>query len=410
MTELQGDPPPLPAGTRDSLPTESEELRGIEEGLRGAFAAHGYREVATPVLEYADVLEPAIDAELGDAYRLFDDSGRVMVLRPDITVPVARLIATRLTDHPGPIRVFYFGRAFRPPPAGSPGAAEVRQAGAELVGASGPAADAELIALLHRSLTAAGVGDLTIAIGDISLTEAILDGMGIPRDARTRLGRALAGRNLVEWREIAAGLEVGDDARPLLEELPAQRGGPDVLERICEVVPGVEDACGQTRAVLDLLAGYGVASNVMLDVGIARDWPYYSGLVLEAHSARVGATLAVGGRYDRLAERFGTPRPAVGFAVDLDVLHRALAQEAPSGTRRGVALVGGMDRHLADAEAMRARGTSVAGLPSDHADPEGFALREGWSLVARASQDGFELVDPRDGSRRRVGSLLELAE
>jgi ATP phosphoribosyltransferase regulatory subunit len=386
-------------------------LRAIEEGLRGAFAAYGYREIATPVLEFADVLETAIDQQLGDVYRLFDDAGRVMVLRPDITVPVSRLIATRMADHPGPVRVFYFGRAFRPPPHGSPRASEVRQAGAELVGASGPAADAELIAVLHRSLTAAGIGELTIAIGDIALTEAILDGMGIPRRMRARLGRALAARNLVQWQEIAAEIDVPSPARELLNELPAQRGGRDVLNRVCEVTPGADQACTRVGELLILLERYGIAADVMLDVGIARDWPYYSGLVLEAHSANVGAPLAVGGRYDRLAEHFGTPRPAVGFAVDLDVLNRSLTLQNTNGDREdsGVVVVGGMDRHLAAAEGLRARGVPIACIPSEQADPFAFAARDGWRYVVEQDGSGFRVTDTRDGSVRWVGSVEEVA-
>jgi ATP phosphoribosyltransferase regulatory subunit len=400
VTEPRGIARRLPEGARDSLPTEAEELRQIESALRRELDAYGYREVATPVLEYADVLEGAIDQGLGDAFRLFDASGRVMVLRPDITVPVSRLVATRLAEHPGPVRAFYFGRAFRPPPPGAPQAAEVRQAGAELVGASGPAADAELIALLHRSLTGAGIGDLTIAVGDIALTEAVLDGLGVPRETRVLLGRALAARNLVEWQRIAAGLPLPAAAGDLLGRLPALRGGPEILERVCAVAPAAESVCDTTGELLDLLGRAGIGADVMLDVGIARDWPYYSGLVLEAHSPLVGAPLAAGGRYDLLAERFGAPRPSVGFAIDLDVLHRALALQGGNGagSAPGVVLVGGLDAHLELAGRLRGLGVRVAGVAADHPDPSALARADGWARVLVVRDDRL-IVSDLDGTR-----------
>jgi ATP phosphoribosyltransferase regulatory subunit len=279
-----------------------------------------------------------------------------------------------------------------------------------LVGASGPAADAELIALLHRSLSAAGIGDLTIAIGDISLTEAILDGIGVPREIRTRLGRALAARNLVEWQEIAATVNVSGPMRELLYELPAQRGGREVLSKVCQIAPGAEPACKDVSQLLTLLEQYGIADDVMLDVGIARDWPYYSGVVLEAHSSNVGAPLAVGGRYDRLAERFGTPRPAVGCAIDLDVLNRALTLQGTNGDREasGVVVVDGLDHHLAAAESLRARGVPIVCLPSGQSDPAEFAARDGWRYVVEPDAQGFRVLDTRDGSSKTVSSLEDV--
>ena len=390
---------------------ESEELQSIEGALRGVLAAYGYREVSTPVLELADVLEGAVEEGFGDLFRLFDDSGRVLVLRPDMTVPVSRLIATRMAEHPGPVRVFYFGRAFRPPSPGAPKPAEVRQAGAELVGAPGPEADAEMIALLHRSLTSAGVAQLTIAVGDISLTSALLDGAGVDRDTRVRLGRALTEKDLVRWREIVGELELSGPGAELVRDLPTLRGDAAMLRDICDAVPSAVPACSRAEAVFRSLERLGIAEDVMIDIGIARDWSYYSGLVLEAHAPVVGTALAVGGRYDALAERFGTPRPSVGFAIDLDTLHRALALQGGNGSGRGagVVLAGGLGDHLAAAEALRGRGVPVIAIPSDHPDPVAFAEADGWRFVATSDGSQFTVLDRHDGSERTTSALEEVA-
>ena len=201
------DAPPgaLPAGGKDVLAVEAQELRAVEAALRDRFTRYGYREVMTPVLEFAEVIDRAQEGGLREAFRLFDDHGRVLVLRPDLTIPVARLVATRMADHPGPVRAFYLARAFRPPPVGRPRASEQRQAGVELVGANGPGADAEAIALLADSLRATGLEGLTIGVADVSLTGAVLDGVVADPEARAGLRAALAARDLAGWRRLARG-------------------------------------------------------------------------------------------------------------------------------------------------------------------------------------------------------------
>ena len=143
----------------------------------------------TPVLEFADVIDQAQEGGLREAFRLFDDHGRDLVLRPDLTIPVARLVATRMADHPGPVRAFYLARAFGRCPRGAR-APQARQAGVELVGANGPGADAEAIALLADSLAATGLEGLRIRVADVSLTSAVLEGVVPDPEARAALRRA----------------------------------------------------------------------------------------------------------------------------------------------------------------------------------------------------------------------------
>ena len=165
-------PARLPTGARDVLPTEAAELRDAEDALRRVLRLNGYREVRTPTLEYGEAIERAAARGVDEAYRLFDADGRVLVLRPDLTIPAARMIATRMADHPGPIRVFYTGSAFRLPQPGRPRLSEHRQAGAELVGATGPEADAELLELLCACLRAAGLERFRVAVGSAAVMNA----------------------------------------------------------------------------------------------------------------------------------------------------------------------------------------------------------------------------------------------
>jgi ATP phosphoribosyltransferase regulatory subunit len=381
------------------LPVEAAELRAVEDALRGAFARYGYREVRTPVVEFARQLERADSGGLDRAYRLFDEAGRVLVLRPDMTIPVARLIATRLPDHPGPIRVSYTGPSFRVPQPGKPVASEHRQAGAELVGADGPEADAEAVLLLWEALRDAGLDHARIGLGDVSVTNAVLDGLQIPPDVRTRLSRAAEARDLVAWRAEAAAVDVDGPQQELLAGLPAMRGHAEVLERIAEAAPAASGACERMVRLLGLLDQEGLHDAVLVDLGILRDWQYYSGLVIEAYAAGAALPVAQGGRYDGLAARFGTPRPAVGFSIELEFLHRALAGAvARSGLDFGVVLVGGLDARRAQSAELRAAGIPVIALSASDTRAERLAAAEGWRFVARPDGDGLRVLDRVDGS------------
>ena len=407
MSQGGAEPASLPVGSRDVLPAEATELRAIEAALTARFAAWGYREVVTPALEFASVMDRAAEGGLRHAFRLFDETGRVLVLRPDLTIPVARLVSGRLADHPGPVRVFYLGTAFQSPPAGRAWPAELRQAGIELVGAAGPAADAEVLALLVESLAATGVTGVRVAVGDVWLTQAVLDGAGIGVATRERMRAAIARRDLVSWREEARAA----GAPAIVEELPRLRGGRDILARIAEESDGARAECERLTTMLDLLDRHGVGSAVEIDLGVLRDRPYYTGIVAEAYAPGVGSPIAAGGRYDGLAERFGHARAAVGVAVSLDALHRAVAAgEGGKGFAPfplGVVLAGGMDDDIAGAYATRAAGHTVVALEASGDGAEALAAADGWRFVAHRKGRGYEVVDIESGQRIACATLAE---
>lgn len=403
-------PATVPVGAKDVLPVEAQELRAIERAWRSCVEGCGYREVMTPVLEFAGVVDRAQEGVAAEAFRLFDETGRVMVLRPDLTIPVARLIATRMADHPGPVRVAYLASAFRPPRPGRPRATEQRQAGVELVGATEPGADAEVIALLVRSLVATGLSGVRVSVADVSLTRAVMDALGVSEDGRAQLGAALAGRDLIGWsRYVTATLPPGP-AADLLADLPGLRGDISLLDRVEAAVPAAGRACARLRDTLGLAREHGVGDEVGIDLGVLRDWSYYSGVVFEAYAEGAAEPLAMGGRYDGLAGRFGRARPAVGFAIALDQLHRALLAHGVDGAapRPGVVVVGALDRDPAAAGAARAAGVVVIALAAaDDARAEALAEVDNWRYVARPADGGYDVLDRASGRRLRWSDLEE---
>ena len=199
---------PIPSGTRDVLPDETREARAITDALRAVFEARGYGEIYTPALEYESVLSRAALAEAQPAYRVFDESGAVLVLRSDMTAPIARVVATRYADSEPPLRFCYFAHTYR---GASPQRGQLRemlQAGIELVGASAPKGTAEVLTVLHDSLEAVGLEGFRIGVGDASLFPALMESLQVPADHRDALLDALARRNFValEHRLHEAGI------------------------------------------------------------------------------------------------------------------------------------------------------------------------------------------------------------
>jgi ATP phosphoribosyltransferase regulatory subunit len=316
----------IPSGTRDVLPDEMRELRSITEKLRGVFERHGYGEVYTPAIEYEDVLSRA-PGGVQPAYRVFDDHGAVLSLRADMTVPIARLVATRYPTADPPIRLCYFAHAYR---AVRPHRGQMReflQAGIELVGAPGPPGTAEALTVLCDALDAVGLTGYRIGLGDASLYPALMAAVDVPDEARRRMLHELAAKDLVGLEREVDRLDVGAEAKELLVAVPQMRGGQDVLGA---AEGPVADAMAGLRAVLELLAP-AVADRVIFDLGLARGMGYYTGAVFDVYDPSLGAPLGGGGRYDDLLGRFGRPLPAVGFALGVDRLHVALSGEEHAG-------------------------------------------------------------------------------
>jgi ATP phosphoribosyltransferase regulatory subunit len=319
---------PIPSGTRDVLPDELRELRAITEAVRGVFERDGYGEVWTPALEYDAVLGRGGGAP--PAYRVFDDHGEVLALRTDMTVPIARVVATRYADAEPPLRFCYFAHAYR---AVRPHRGQMReflQAGIELVGAPAPHGTAEALTVLCRALDAAGLRDYRIGLGDASLYPRLLRAFDVPDEAGGRLLDALVARDFVALEGELAGLPLDDADADLLLRAPQTRGGPGVL---AGAEGPLADALVGLRGVHELLAPE-VARRVIFDLGLVRDLGYYTGAVFDVYDPALGAPIGGGGRYDDLLGRFGCPLPAVGFALTIDRLHIALTGEEREGRDR----------------------------------------------------------------------------
>ena len=313
---------PIPPGTRDVLPDEMRELRALSERLRASFEGAGYREVWTPALEYEEVLRIGDERAAGAGYRLFDEHGQVLALRSDMTIPIARVVASRYSDAEPPLRFCYLAHAYR---AAAPGVSrEFLQGGVELIGPAAPEGDAEVVALTISALEEAGLRRHRIGIGDGMLFRVLLRALEVPDEQHLPLLERLSRRDLAGLELDVDRLGLSGGQRELLVRLPELRGGPEVLDQadgpVAEAVEGL-------KALYALLEERGVADRVIFDLGLVRELGYYTGAVFEVYDPAVGFALGGGGRYDELIGRFGRELPACGVALDVQRVHIAQAAE-----------------------------------------------------------------------------------
>ncbi len=316
---------PTPSGTRDVLPDEMREVHAVVEAVRGVFANRGYGEIHTPALEYEQVLTRGDPAAADPAYKLFDEQGNVLVLRSDMTIPIARVVSTRYANAQLPLRFCYVAHAYRSvrPQRGQD--REMLQAGIELVGVPEHDGTAETLALLCEVLDAIGLAGYRIGLGDAALYPALLDAHGVSAAARAPLLHELQTRDFVGLQREVEALGLGEAATDALIGVPQRRGGTEVLD-------AAGGAAESLRAVTALLPD-AVRERVIFDLGLTRPLAYYTGAVFEVYDAALGVPLGGGGRYDDLLGRFGRDLPAAGWALNVERLHIALV-----GERRGEAL------------------------------------------------------------------------
>ena len=316
-----------PEGTRDLLFEDCLARHRVEESLRAVFTARGFSEVITPALEFYDVFTPeghAIPQEY--MFKLTDRQGRLMAVKPDLTMPIARLSATRLRDQPLPLRLYYNQSAYRVSPADSGHSNEVEQAGIEIIGAPGAKADLEALFLAIQALRSCGLKNYRLEIGHIGIFNALAARLAFTPREKEAVRELIAAKNYPALSDRTAALSGG--AAEALGRLPALFGGEEVLAELTALIDGsdIREPVEYLRSLLKDLAALGAEDCVSIDLGIVGRNEYYTGIVFQGYTEGVGDTVLTGGRYDTLLSDFGADLPAIGFGLDVDAAARVIRQ------------------------------------------------------------------------------------
>lgn len=310
-----------PAGFRDVLAQEAAERERISAAVRDLFSSRGYAPIETPTLEVMDVMR-AGGHMTGVPFKFFDSQGDLLAMRPDVTLQVARMCATRLAGQPGPFRFRYQQRVFREAEGQMRAAArEVTQIGVECIGPSGAEGDAEVLQLFCEALETAGVQDFTISVATVGVLRALLAASGASSTWSNAVLDAFHASNFVEL-----DLLTGEDCpvppvfAQALRALPRIRGGREAIDEARALVAplGCEDGLDDLEGMCDLLDAAGVGARVRIDFSVMSSFDYYTGIVFEAYAPGLGSPLGSGGRYDNMVGVYGEDRPAAGFAFFLE--------------------------------------------------------------------------------------------
>jgi ATP phosphoribosyltransferase regulatory subunit len=343
----------LPDGVADLFFNDAARKRAVERTLAETFARWGYAEIIPPMFEYYESLAAEAGAQLREEmYRFFDRDGRTLALRADFTIPVARIVGTKLFDRAMPLRFFYLGSVFRytEPQAGV--RREFTQAGIELIGANTAEADAEALALAMSALRALGLHDFRFTLGNVAYLQALLHDLDLDEATLSALHEAIRRKNTPALAQQLDALKLDTTHRDALAQLPTLWGN-DALDRAHCVNDAARAALDRLRAVMQWLARYDLADFVTLDLAETRGMQYYTGILFEGFVHGLGFAVASGGRYDNLIAHFGPSIPAVGFAIGVErvmMIQRARASIAPD------AIAQVYDARVAEA---RARGRIV---------------------------------------------------
>ena len=316
-----------PEGTRDVLFEECAAKRAISERITDIFKNYGYSEVVTPGLEFYDVFNGKTRYFPQEAmYKLVDGKNRLMVIRPDSTMPIARLAATRLRCEELPLKLFYNQNIFMVNPKDSGRDDEISQCGIEIIGGKTEAADYEVLAVAAKALAACD-GNYRLEIGDSGIFRELLDNYACDEDTAESIRGWIETKNIPQLEAKFADAKAPEEKA--FKALPRLFGGFEVFEKARGFLRGdvLEQKLARLEKLCRELAEIVPKDKIRVDLGLANKKNYYTGIIFRGYVEGYGLPALSGGRYDTLLGDFGREAAAVGFAVNVEAAARVLLKK-----------------------------------------------------------------------------------
>lgn len=313
----------LPNGTQDHLPADCFSKRNVEGRLLDCFRFYGYQEIESPILERYELFDSGVGkVELSKLFKVTDIDGDLLILRPDITMPISRIVCTKLQ---GVQKLCYLGKSFSAI-ENEGKLREFTQAGVEIMGMDGIDTDIEVIMLAVKSMLSVGLDDFQIEIGNVGFFKGLLDAYDVEEEDRDILINSIESKNGIKLYSLK---NVDKDMLDLLSRIPMLFGGVEILEEAQEMCLNsqMSEAVKNLKGIYDGLKSLGYEKYVTFDMSIVGKMKYYSGMVMRGIIKNLGRPILSGGRYDGLCDAFGDHTPAVGFAIGIGYLTTALSNQ-----------------------------------------------------------------------------------
>lgn len=322
----------IPEGTRDILFNECYSKIKIENLLRKAYSQYGYHEVISPTLEFYDVFnmknQPISQESM---YKLFDNKGRILVLRADMTTPIARIASTKIKENMFPMKLCYSENIFRVNETLNGKLSEFTQSGIEIIGIEGIRGDVEALFTAIEALKSIGLKGFKIELGDARFFREITKNLKFNEDKMEKLRLLVQNKNISELREFLEEnkAKIDKNTIKILEALPELFGGEEIINEARELLidPDEIKSLENIKSIYNIMQQLGLGEYISIDLGMVQNLNYYSGIIFKGYGTKAGNNILSGGRYDKLIENFGKDLPATGFAINIDAVIEALDSE-----------------------------------------------------------------------------------
>ena len=321
----------IPQGMRDILFDESSKRTILQEKLLHYMKSCGFGRIEMPLFEYYELFSGGISpVDDENIIKTIDTDGRVVVLRPDMTIPTARIVVTKLKEQQRPLKLFYAGNVYRSDKKNRGARRELCQVGAEIYGFSGKWLDIEIISMAKESFREAEVSNYKIDIGHVGIIKGIFQELKLSEEKKSYIISLISDKNLVELEKEVSTLSIGNRYKEIICKLPRFFGRPeDVFKRIDEIIINetVKKSADYLLQVYEKCRDMGLGSNLIIDVGMTGNMKYYTGLIFKAYAQGTSNVVISGGRYDDLLEGLGANMSAAGLAIYVDSMLEAAAIE-----------------------------------------------------------------------------------
>lgn len=318
-----------PEGVRDIFPEEYKKKRIMKEKLLELIRSHGFEDIETPTFEFFDVFSAGIGTTPSrELYKFFDKEGNTLVLRPDFTPSIARAFAKMYYDVTEPVKLCYSGSTFVNNSDLQGRLKESTQVGVEMYNDDSAKSDAHMIELMIECMLCAGFEEFTVSVGNVEFFRGLCEEFGIGREDEAALRENLSNKNLFTADAMLSKLDIDEDKKKLILQIPEVFGSKDVLHKFDSIIQNERsvNAINRLVTIYDILDKKDMSKYISFDLGMLSKYHYYTGVIFRAYTFGSGDALIKGGRYDNLLREFSKDAPATGFCISLDELLVALSR------------------------------------------------------------------------------------
>lgn len=313
----------IPEGTRDLVPKEYKIKKGLQKNIEEIFEKWGYREVVTPTIEFYQTFNSIFEnIKEEEVYKFFDYKGKILILRPDMTIPIARIVASKFKDMKEPLRFRYSSNVFRMNESLVGKRNEYTDCGVELIGASGINSDLEVLVTALDVMQVVKGNNTKLEIGNINFFNSAIEDLDLDDEKKSKLAELIDKKSMKELYEFLDSIDINQSYRKFFKELPWLFGDREVLKlakTYCfndKLIKSIK----YLEKLAELLKQLGYEKEISFDLGMVQKLNYYTGITFRGFVEGVGMAVLSGGRYDSLIGNFGDDRAAIGFSINIDNL------------------------------------------------------------------------------------------